>query len=310
MIMSFTNPIFLWFLFSIPLFIIGHFFILRHLKRKAIKFANFDALKRVSGKRILTKNYWLLTIRAFILLLLIFSVAGATLWYKGKSSDFDYVLAIDVSSSMRADDIPPSRIDAAKDTAMVFLNSISSRTQVGIVSFSGVSIIEKRLTSNLFDVKDAIQNIDISRIGGTDLGEALITATNLLLESNKARVVILLTDGQSTVGVPVERGIEYANENGVMVYTIGVGTEAGGRYLNISIVSKLDETSLIQIAESTSGKYFRAGDVTALENAYKEIATSRDKKLSVPLRFPLLLLALILIFLEWGLINTKYRTLP
>lgn len=306
----FENPVFLWFLFAIPLLIIAHFFVLTRVKRRAIKFANIEALKRVTGKTVLTKNYGLLVNRIFIFIFLIFSVSGTVLEYTGRSSEISYVLAIDASSSMLAGDVYPTRLEAAKNAASMFVKNISAKTSIGIVTFTGISEVNQKVTSKLDDVEKAIKAINASFTGGTDLGEAIITSANLLSGEDRARVIILLTDGQSNVGVPIETAVEYANKNIARIHTIGIGTEKGGEFPELDVVSRLNEDSLINISASTGGNYYRAENFDRLEESYLNIISITKQKISLELAFPFLIIVFILAFFEWILINTKYRTLP
>lgn len=315
---SFTNPFFLIFLVSIPLLIISHLFSLRYLKRRALKFANFEAIKRVVGEAkpmtsntyILSQNLPLLVTRVLLILVLVLSAAGMVFWSFGQSSDFNYVLAIDSSSSMLADDFYPSRLDAAKSAAISFVDSLSSETNVGVVSFSGTSFVDTELTNDLRAVKDEIRGIEVMTVGGTDIGGAIVTSTNVLLREEKARTIIILTDGQSNVGTPVPEAINYANDNHVTIYTIGVATKEGGRFMKIESISQLDEETLKEIAGRTGGDYFRSENKAALSRAFKEIAFSHREKIPTHLSMGLLLVALALIFLEWGLISTRYKSIP
>ena len=313
----FTNPFYLWLLISIPLLILTHFFVLGYLKKRAVKFANFEAIKRVTGAKFelknvktISKNRFLLLIRIFVLLFLIFSIAGPVLWYSGQSSEFDFVIAIDASSSMLADDFTPYRLDAARKASSSFVESLKAKTNIGIVSFAGTSFVEQDLTDNLKKAEDAINGVRIKRSGGTDIGGAIITSTNLLLNQENSRVIILLTDGQSTVGTPVDESIEYANKNYVTVNTIGIGTEEGGTFIKGDLLSKLDEPTLIDIAQKTDGNYYRAENEESLANAFEEISASSQKKIPINLSAGFMMIALALLFIEWGMINTKYRTLP
>lgn len=147
-------------------------------------------------------------------------------------------------------------------------------------------------------------------MGGTDLGEALTTSTNILLDTDKARAVVLLTDGQSNAGTDPEYGAEYAHTHHVTVFTIGIATIAGGKFERIEAISRLDEDMLLLIAENTGGSYYRADNEMQLSQAYDQIARTEEQKISVNLQLPLMLVSLFLLFVEWGLINTKYRTLP
>ncbi len=306
---SFNNPVYLWFLFSIPLLILAHFYSLRYSKKKALTFANFPAIEKITGDRLFTKNITLLTIRALILFLVIMSVSGAVFWYQGISSKQDFVIAIDASSSMLATDYDPNRISAAKEAALLFVDRVPKKTKIGVISFAGTSFIEQYLTEDSKKVKEAINSISIKRMGGTDLGEAVVTSVNLLLPQEQAKAVILLTDGQSNVGQILGEAIDYAVKNHVITHTIGVGTEEGGQFFE-EIVSKLDEKTLIEIAEATSGEYYRALDRPALARAFKDIALLTRKQLSINLVLPFLVIAILLLFTEWVLINTRFKQLP
>lgn len=315
--LTFTNPFYLWLLISIPLLIVTHFFVLGYLKRRAVKFANFEAIKRVTGTkfelknvRAISKNRFLLVIRVFVLLLLILSIAGPVLWYSGQRSEFDFVIAIDASSSMLADDFMPYRLDAARKASSLFIESLKARTRVGVVSFSGTSFVEQDLTDNLKNAEEAINGIRIKRTGGTDIGSAITTSSNILLREENARVIILLTDGQSTVGMPIDEAIDYANKNHVTVNTIGIGTKEGGTFIKGDLLSKLDEPTLIEIAQKTGGKYYKAENEEELAKAFDDISSSAEEKIPINLSMGFMMTALALLFIEWGMINTKYRTLP
>tara|TARA_Y100000031_G_scaffold150817_1_gene190868 strand:- start:1019 stop:1954 length:936 start_codon:yes stop_codon:yes gene_type:complete len=308
--LTFTNPVYLWFFLSIPALGVMHYVGIKLTRVRAIEFANFAALKRVAKNPFLPKNYILLLLRILTLSFLILAISGTVLWYFGKSSDFDFILAIDSSSSMLAGDFLPSRLNVAVETAKNFLGSISSKAKIGIVSFAGTSFVEQKPTDDFSEVIAGLDKISIKTVGGTDLGEAIITSSNLLLEGDKAKVVILITDGRSNVGVPIQQAIDYANSNYITVHTIGIGTEEGGILPETDIVLKLDEEELKSIAASTNGVYYRAADKEALEKTYDEIISSTEEKISVNLSIPFMLLALILLFLDWGLINTKYGIIP
>ena len=313
MAVIFKNPVYLWFLVSIILLIFVHLATLKLYKKKALKFANFEAISRVVGRQLLTSNFPVLLMRILILIFVILALAGTTVTYIGQSNDFDFVIAIDTSSSMNADDFTPSRLEAAKEKAINFIDSLSSKTRVGIISFSGVSLINLEITDELLKAKQSIAELTISRIGGTDLSEAIITASTLLSNTDseeKGKVMILLTDGQSNVGAPIEDAISYANTHNIIIYTIGIGTEQGGKIAGVETSLRLDEETLKQIAEQTQGAYFRAIDEKTLEDAYGQISTSTNKKISLNLTLILMVIALLLLFIEWGMANTKFRIIP
>jgi len=303
----FSHPFYLLALAFIPLFIFVHLFTIRYTSGVALKFANFTALARAANKIVLPRNMFPLVIRSVVLFCVVLAVANPTLLYEGKGSDFDYVLAIDASSSMLADDLAPTRLQAAKEAALSFLGTVPGKANIGIVSFSGTAFVEQQPTTDNLLTKEAVEKIDAQPIGGTDLGAAIVTSVNLLVQSEKAKSVILLTDGRSTVGISPKDAVAYANDKQTIVNTIGVGTEEGGRFPEAEVILKLDDATLEMIANETSGRYFKAGDSAKLKEAYSIIATSTKMKLSTNLSAPLMLISLVLLLADWGLANTKYR---
>ncbi len=313
----FQNSEYFWFLLLIPWIIITHLFVVKHIKKKAIVFANFEALKRVvyEKKKALTRtnkikpNLGILITRLLALIFLVFSLANPILLYEGETNQVDYVIAIDSSSSMLADDLVPNRFTVAKNTAKMFLNLIKG-SKVGLISFAGSTKIVSLLTDDYEKLKALIDSLNILDIPGTDLGEAIITAVNLLKSSSKKTGhVILITDGRSTVGTDINDAISYAIKNNVVVHTIGVGTEQGGEFIKDAF-TKIDEEQLKMIANSTNGKFFRATDKDSLGMALKEISEIKKGKIPFNLSSTFLVLAIITLALEWGIINTKHRTIP
>jgi Ca-activated chloride channel homolog len=307
------NPMHLWFLLSIPALILLHFYSLRFTARRAIQFANFEALKRVGtglrGGQVLSKNYVLLILRIVVIILIVCSLCQMKLWYVGQANAFDYVVAIDASGSMLADDFSPNRLDAAKESAISFIDTLQGKPKLAVMSFAGISFIKTRLTDNKLDMKKAIRTIPIEYSSGTALGEAIVSGTNLFEDEGKSRALIILTDGQSTAGIPVTQGIRYARENNVVVHTIGVGTETGGTVGQM--ITKLDEEELQTIADETEGLFFKATDTGQIKDAYAQIADSFEEQLKpLNLTIVFLILAFVILFIEWALVNTRYRTIP
>lgn len=309
---TFSDPIFLWLLLSVPFLILTHFYSLQYIKRRAMRFANFEALNRVSGGQSLSKNIPLLIIRLFTILLMVLAVAGPTLWYLGQSSENNYVLALDASGSMLADDFEPNRLEAAKKAANDFVESIEARVKMGIVSFAGVGFTEQFLTDDVSKIQFAINNIQTKSIHGTAIGEALKTSANMLLSEEKSRTIVLLTDGRENVATreEIDKILSFVNYHNIIVHTIGVATEKGGQLPGLEAVSTLDEDMLTHISNSTGGNYYRAQTPGELDAAYEAI--TNIEKTQVPLRMgmPFMLTALLLLAVEWALVNTKFRTIP
>jgi Ca-activated chloride channel family protein len=248
----------------------------------------------------------------FTLLFLICAVAGPTFWYTGQSSEFNYVLALDASGSMLADDFEPNRLQAAKAAATQFINNIKARVRIGIVSFSGIGFVEQQLTEDMSKVEIAIDNIQIKSVHGTAIGEALKASANLLIGEEKARNIILLTDGRENVAGPGELSkiLDFVNYHNIIVHTIGVATEEGGKLPGLEALSTIDEPMLITISNSTGGKYYRAKTPEELDTAYDSLTKITKAKVPLRLGLPFMLLALLLLAIEWSLVNTKFRTLP
>jgi len=302
MIFSFVRPQYLFLLFLIPLFFIIHFFSLGNKKTIALRFANFEAISRIQGIDFFSKNIVNLFLNITIIFLLILAVGGMRVNVIKESSDFSFVLAIDSSYSMVADDVSPNRITASKLTAIDFVDSAPLGVKIGVVSFSGSSVIKSVLTQDKTALKSAIKNINAEEIGGTDIFEAVVTSSDLLREDN-AKAIILLSDGQINVG-DIEEILYYANKNKVLVHTIGIGTKEGGSIGYA--MSKMDEDTLKSLAYSTGGIYFSAQDSGDLAEAFSEILKLTTKDVSIDLENYLILIVIVLITLEFFLSNTKY----
>ena len=195
----------------------------------------------------------------------------------------DIVLALDLSSSMGAEDFQPdNRLDVAKQVAEEFINQ-RAHDRLGLVVFAGTAVTQCPLTLDHDALIDLLDRVDFGMVeDGTAIGEGLATSLNRLRQSRaKSRVVILLTDGVNNRGVidPLTAA-ELARALGVRVYTIGVGTTGiapmpvddpvVGRHYEMQPVD-IDEATLNAIANRTGGKFFRAKDSQALAAIYRQI---------------------------------------
>ncbi len=310
--MTFSDPVYLWFLFSLPVLIISHSVTFKTTQKKALRFANFEAISRVTGAEFIKKNVYLLIIRLIILTLLVFAVAGTTIIYTGISTSSNYVIALDTSASMLVNDVQPTRLNAAQDTSVLFLDFIPKKTKAGLVTFAGTVLVESSLETDLEKLKSIIRSIDVSQIGGTDLGNTIVTSTNLLIADRDqvSKVIILITDGQSNIGIPLEVAVNYAVDNKILIHTIGIGTDQGGQFIGTDVTSKLDEDNLKNIADLTGGRYFKAESKEKLIESFTQISKFNRKKIPVDMTFSFMLIALLFLLLEWGLINTKHKIIP
>ncbi len=201
------------------------------------------------------------------------------------------VMALDVSSSMLAEDLKPNRIDAAKKVALEFIDGRPTDL-MGMVIFSGESFTQCPITSDHAVLKNMMGQIKSGvLVDGTAIGEGLATAISRIKDSkSKSKVIILLTDGVSNAGAisPLTAG-QIAKTFGIRVYTIGVGsmgtapypfrTPFGIQYQNVEV--QIDEAVMKQISADTDGKYFRATSTNKLKAIYAEIDKMEKTKIQV-----------------------------
>lgn len=286
--------------------LIMHFIFLSKKRSRALKFANFNALAKIKGVDIISKNISILLLSIIVVVLVTFALSGMTIYPWVETSFFSFVIAIDSSRSMEAKDLFPSRFEVAKETAATFIDNAPVGTKFGVISFAGNAYIESELTEEKSFTKNAIRDIPLSYIGGTDLYDAIVASVNLL-EKENAKSMILISDGQINIG-GITEAIEYAQKRGVMIHTIGVGTREGGQ--TTYGISKIDEDSLKAISYSTGGIYFPVENKKQMEEAFEKILTVRKRQISLNLSPYLLIASLILIFIEYILFNTRYSILP
>lgn len=205
----------------------------------------------------------------------------------------DIVIALDISGSMLARDLKPDRLEASKRVAMDFIDG-RPNDRIGLVVYEGDAYTQCPLTTDHDVLKTLFAEARSGLIeGGTAVGMGLATALNRLRESQaKSKVVILLTDGVNNSGTvqPLDAAL-IAQQLGVRVYTIGVGTQGMalspvGRYPDGSLhfdyaKVDIDEKTLKSIAESTGGHYFRATDERKLRDIYTEIDRLEKTRIEV-----------------------------
>lgn len=191
----------------------------------------------------------------------------------------DIVIALDISESMNITDINPSRFEAAKSTAIDFINK-RNQDNIGLVTFAGEALSIMPLTNDLFSLQNAVNSTKVGQLAdGTAIGDGLVSAINRVLNGQaSSKSVILLTDGTNNSGrVAPSTAAEIAAKKGVKVYTIGIGRDGQSVYVDpyglarTTISTPIDEETLKQIANLTDGKYFRATDAGSLKKVFKEI---------------------------------------
>ncbi|MFH1238243.1 MAG: VWA domain-containing protein [archaeon] len=302
---SFLYPKLLLLLFSIPIFILIYFLGGLYNKRRSIVFPNFEAMKRVSGGEIFSRNFIILYINLIILSFLVLGIAGMTISLDVKSSSFTYVFAIDRSESMATTDVLPNRLEAAKSFAGNFVDKLPL-VEIGVIGFSGDAMIMQELDASKLKTKLAIDSVNFGEVEGTNIYNAVIGA-NEIFGTERMKSLILITDGQSNVD-GVDKIINYANKRNIIINTVAVGTVEGGES-NLGVISKLNEDFLKALAFNTQGRFFSAQDAEALDEVlfeFEKISTNVSLNISIYL----LIGSLILFLLNWVLYNFRFKTIP
>ncbi|NOZ60817.1 MAG: VWA domain-containing protein [Calditrichaeota bacterium] len=328
----FANPEFLILLVIIP--ILTYWYLKRKKQSSAtIRFSNLNNLKQISSTPTRRYRHILFVLRMLVIALLIVAFArpqSSSKEEKVITEGIDIVLAMDVSSSMLAEDLDrhKNRLEVAKEVATDFIKG-RTNDRIGMVVFSGKSYTQCPLT---LDYGILIKFLDEIKIGmiedGTAIGMALATCVNRLKNSKaKSKVVILLTDGRNNRGeIDPITAAQIAKTFKIRVYTIGAGSRGqamypiddpflGKRYVPMQV--DIDEELLNKIADITGGKYFRATDKKSLEKVYHDIGEMEKTKIEIKefTRYTekfvnYVLAALALLLLEIVLANTRFRKIP
>lgn len=283
--MSWANPEWLWCLLIVPTLIglsVWRAYTNRHPSLTFSDTSGFADIPR--GWR--TYGVWLAPLLQWIAIaLIVLAIArpqNKNTTVERNAEGIDIVLALDISTSMRAEDLKPNRFEAARDVATDFIDKrVSDR--IGLVVFARKSFTVVPPTLDYDLLKRLLNNVEMGIIeDGTAIGMGIATAVNRLKESQaKSKVIILLTDGQNNSGkIDPVTAADLALSYNIKIYTIGAGTKGtapypvqdpifGKRYQNVKV--EIDEEMLTQIADMSGGTYFRATDTEQLQEIYDRI---------------------------------------
>ena len=332
--MEFANKEYLFLLLLLIPYLLWYF-MYRKKSEPTIRMSDTFAFRYapVSWKVRLMPLQLLLRMLAFVMIVLVLARPQTQNSWKNRTIEgIDIMLAMDVSTSMLAEDLKPNRLDAAKQVAAEFISGRPD-DNIGLTIFAGESFTQCPMTIDHSSLLNLLQNVrtDIAQRGliedGTAIGMGLANAVSRLKDSKaKSKVVILLTDGSNNRGdISPLTAAEIAKSLGIRVYTIGVGTNkvapypmvvAGGvQYVNIPV--EIDSETLHSIALATDGDFYRATNNRELKNIYKEIDQLEKSKLSVTQfskRYeafqPFAIVAIIALLLEILLRITIFRRIP
>ncbi len=304
----------------------------RNKTTSAIKYSDIRLVKRAarSNKQKFRFVLTLLRVLAIALFFVAFARPRSGTEYKETSSEgVDIILAIDVSSSMQAEDFKPhNRLYVAKEEMKKFVSQ-RLNDRIGLVVFARYSFTQCPLTTDYSVLLNFIDMVDFGIVeDGTAIGMALANSVNRLRESTaKSKIIILLTDGDNNSGeIDPLTAAAIAEAMDIKVYTIGAGKSGNAMYpyqdklfgkRYVYQPTTIDEPTLKAIAEKTGGKYFRAKSGKELEEIYTlidklektEVKTSSHVEY-VELFQYFLYIGLFLLILEMLLAHTLLRKLP
>ena len=314
---DFLAPGRLWLLLLVAALGVGYVVVLRWRKTATVRFTQVDLLDKVAPQRPRWRRH---VVAALMLVGLSLAVVATARPVERSSetttSDGRILVLFDVSLSMMADDVDPDRFVAAQEAARNFVDEVDDGVEVGLVSFSGTVTVEVDPTLDRSTMQRGIDNLELAE--STAIGDALAAGTRLLVNSadpdadpDKAPgVIVLLTDGETTVGRPTADGAQEAADAGVPVYTIAFGTEDGVIVDPVSgevVPVPVRPAELEQVAETTGGRAFEARTGDELATAYDQIAESLGETIGEPieivteLTWQWALAAFLVLGLAWAL---------
>lgn len=299
--LTFLWPSLLWLLLALPLAVFVHARVLRRRQAAAARHARLETVGAAGTsrwRRALPPLFWLLGLAALLLAL---ARPQASMVLPARIETV--ILALDMSGSMRATDLEPTRIVAAQNAAKAFVAQQPRHVKIGVVGIAASAALVQSPTDSRDDIVKALERLEPQR--GTALGSGLAIALDAALPtarinveefinprpgrrseprqgedgaatpgSNNAAAIVLLSDGQSNVGPDPLKAAELAAEHGVRIYTVGMGTPEGTTVSadGWSMRVRLDEDKLRQVAIKTQGEYFRADSAQDLKKIYSRLS--------------------------------------
>ncbi|TMH08747.1 MAG: VWA domain-containing protein [Betaproteobacteria bacterium] len=305
--MNFLWPTALWLMLLVPVLVLAYLWLLRRRKKNALSYASLALVKQAVGQTSRWKRHLPPALMLMAIGVLLFAAGRPTAVIKLPSAQETIILAMDVSGSMRAADVQPSRLVASQEAAKAFVAELPRHVRIGVVSFAGTAAVVQAPTQSREDVVAAIDRFQLQR--GTAIGSGIVLSLATLFPdagidlsqitgqrlmpaplgekqdapkfkpvepgSYNTGAIILLTDGQRTTGPDPLDAAKMAAERGVRVYTVGIGTTQGEiiGFEGWSMRVRLDEETLKNIALLTRAEYFFAGTAADLRKVYEGLSS-------------------------------------
>jgi len=289
----------LWLLLLIPVLVTAYILLQRRKQKYALRYASLSVVKDALGRGPGIRRHVPPLLFLLALAVMIAALARPAAIVTLASQQGTAILALDISGSMRAEDMNPNRMEAAKAAARAFVDRQPRNVRIGVVAFSGTSALVQAPTREKEEVLVAINRLATQR--GTAIGSGILTSLKAIFEdpdgdsslslyealdpdrpvqepvapgSYTNAVIVLLSDGQSNQGPDPLEAAARAADLGVRVFTVGLGSKEGVimRFFGRSIRVQLDEETLKSIARRTDGSYFTAGSETELVSVYETLS--------------------------------------
>jgi Ca-activated chloride channel family protein len=305
--MSFQWPSLLWSLLALPLLLLFYVWAIRRRRRNAVRLPSIALARLAVGGGAGWRRHVPPALLLATIALLLLASARPTAVLTLPLAERTIILAMDVSGSMRAEDVKPNRLVASQEAAKSFVGALPRDVRVGVISFAGTAALVQAPTTSREDIVAAIDRFQLQRATAT--GSAIILSLATLFPdegieishvtgqrgmaegfgdhpprkefkpvpagSYESAAVIMLTDGQRTTGPDPVEAARMAADHGVRVYTVGVGTKEGEviGFEGWSMRVRLDEDTLKQIAQLTRAEYFYAGTAADLLKVYEALGS-------------------------------------
>lgn len=323
----FANPEYLYLLAAVPVLIALFLWALYDRRRRLARFGDPETVATLMPEASTGRIKLKFTLYTVALTLLILAAARPQFGSKlreQKSQGIEMMLAIDISNSMLAEDFAPNRLERTKYAVDKLFDGLK-QDRVGVVVFAGDATVQLPITSDYRMAKAFAKRISpsMASVQGTSIGKALSLAEmSFSSDSDASRAIILITDGEDHEGEVMEAA-QRAAEQGIKIFTIGIGTpegapiQIGNEFIKDEkgdmVVSKLDEEMLQQIAEVTGGAYVRATKQsigldeivrTLNDMEQSELTTVRFEEYNEQFQY-LIAIALALLILEYYLLDRR-----
>ncbi|MDX2286777.1 MAG: VWA domain-containing protein [Bacteroidia bacterium] len=295
--LKFAHPEALYLFLLLPLLAGGFLWFLAQRRRAWRRLADRGLHDRLAPLRPAQKHTWKWALVTAGLACLIIALANPQIgrkYEKAKRRGIDLMIALDISRSMDAEDVPPSRFQQARQLAVRLLERLSG-DRVGLIVFAGNAYLQAPVTTDYTAIRSLLRTLstESAPTQGTAVGEAIRTASRAFDQVQApSRVLLLLSDGENHLGNAVEAATE-ARENGLIIFALGIGTPGGANIPEWSgdrragfktdengqpVLTRLDENLLQQVAAASGGRYFRIGQSDELDEVVRALGRLQQQE--------------------------------